>query len=139
MSKEKKRGTGKAFLQGGMVALGLYLTGIFVLSFFLVRGLLPESADCLILSGFCFAAALTGSMTAAKRSLWGTMPAAMLNTGIFLMILLLGGITVWPETFWSDRSGIFVTSVLAGGVTGGVLAAGRKKRKKRGHIRAGVK
>lgn len=139
MGKEKRRGAWRSFLAGGITALGLYLAGVFVLAFFLARGLLPESSDFLILSGFGFTAALAGGVTAAKRSLWATMPSAILNTGIFLMILVLIGFTVWPETFWSGQSMICVAAILVGGLLGGVLGAGRKKRKKRGHLRTGIK
>lgn len=139
MGKDKKRGEWMVFLWGVGVALGVYLAGILVLAFLLVRGVLPERMGFLSLVCFGGIASAVGGRTAVRSLPWGTMLSAMLNAVMFVLVLILIGVSVWPESFWCDRSMICAGAVLLGGFAAGMFGAKRKRLRKRGRSRVGGK
>lgn len=134
MVKEKKRGDWLAFLRGGVTALSLYLVGNLILALVMVEGHLPEQVGFTSLSGLGFVSAAVGGVVAARRSLWATLPSALLTAVMVVLVLVIAGALIWPETFWKGRSIIRVLSILAGGLIAGIWSA-RKRKGKSGRSR----
>lgn len=131
MGKERKQGAWLVFLRGGATALSLYLAGNLILAFVMVKGLLPEQAGFSVLTGLGFAAAAVGGVVAVRQSSWATLPTAMLNAVVIILILILIGVLIWPETFWNDRSIVSALSILVGGLIAGIWGARKRKGKRR--------
>ena len=127
MGKERKQRAWLVFLRSGATALSLYLAGILILAFLMVKGFLPEQAGCAVLTGLGFTAAAVGGVVAVRRSSWATLPTAMLNAVVIILILILVGVLVWPETFWNDRSIVSALSILVGGLIAGIWGARKRK------------
>ena len=131
MGKERKQGAWLVFLRGGVTALSLYLAGHLILAFVMVKGFLPEQAGFAVLTGLGFTAAAVGGVVAVRQSSWATLPTALLNAVVIILILILVGVLIWPETFWNDRSIVSALSVLAGGFIAGIWGARKRKGRKR--------
>ncbi|WP_298029748.1 hypothetical protein [uncultured Dysosmobacter sp.] len=127
MAKKRKE-TGP--LLGTALALGVYLLGLLALAWLLVRGTLPESAAFPAVAGLCAAATFSGGLVSARRMNIGTLPAALLPVGCFILVLLAVGFGVWQNVAYTGRSGGLLLCALAGGLLAGLLG-GRRKRKPR--------
>lgn len=129
MGKErKKRRTWEILLRGCLLALGIYLSGILLLSLLVVKGNVPESGALPLLGALCGAAGLCGALPVVRGTPWGRLPAGVIGGIVFVSVLLVVGACVWQGGFsWSGSGGV----LLACGQGGGVLAAflgGRKRR-----------
>ena len=129
MGKERKKcGTWEILLRGCLLALGVYLPGIALLSLLIVRGGVPESGALPLLGVLCAAAGLCGALPVVRGTSWGRLPAGVIGGIVFVSVLLIVGACVWQGGFsWSGSGG----ALLACGQGGGVLAAflgGRKRR-----------
>lgn len=140
MGKEKKKSAEwTVFLQGSLVALSMYLVGLFTLALLLVKGVLPENAMVSVVAVLCLVAALGGGVLTAGRSSWGTLPAAVLNAMIFVGILIVAGAACWQGICWTGHSWILLACALSGGVLAGLLGGRKGRKRKRGKMRATVK
>lgn len=132
MGKKKARpAVWLVFLQGTLLALGIYLAGILLLALLLVRGSASESAAFPITAILCIFGAASGGILTSRRSSWGALPSSMLNAVIFVGILALVGLLCWQGITWNGRGGILIVSALAGGVLGGFLGSRRSHRRKK--------
>ncbi len=78
------------FLRGSLLSLAVYLGGILLLAALLVRGVVPEGAAFPVTAALCALGALFGGLLTARRSSWGTLPSAMLNSAVFAAVLAAG-------------------------------------------------
>ena len=68
---------------------------------------------------------------AARRSPWGTLPAALACAALFAAVLAAVGTAFWQGITWTGRGGVLLLCVLGGGVLSGLLGGRRGKRRKR--------
>jgi len=130
-NEKRKTGGWMVFLQSGATTLWLYLIGIFLLAFLLVRGVLPEKVSVGAVGGLCLISSMVGGVMAANRSSCGKMPAAMLNAGVFAGVLVVIGAVGWPELILGEHGVVMLACVFGGGAAAGLWSAGRRKRRKR--------
>ena len=119
------------FLQGLLAALGIYLAGQFLLALLLVKGTLPEGSAFPVVAVLCVAAVTCGGLLTVRRSPWGTLPAGLLTAGLFIVVLLLVGLSCWESVTWLGHGGILLLCALAGGLLAGLLGSRRKRGGKR--------
>ncbi len=119
------------FLRGCLLSLAVYLGGILLLAALLVRGVVPEGAAFPVTAALCALGALFGGLLTARRSSWGTLPSAMLNSAVFAAVLAGAGF-LWQQTLtWTGRGGVLLLCALGGGAAAGVLGSRRPRRRKR--------
>lgn len=132
MGNKKTVPVWRVFLEGALVTLGVYVGGVALLALLVVKGAVPEDSAFPVLAALCALAAVSGGLPAAKRSPWGTLPSALLNTAIFAAVLATVGLLCWEEgVAWNGRGGILLLCALAGGVLAGVLGGRRPARRKK--------
>lgn len=131
--RQKKTATSwVVFLRAGVLTMGIYLLGILLTALMLVKNVMPETAGFPLVAVFAFLAVLSGGVLAARGSAWGTMPAALLNTAVFMAVLLLVGMACWQEGVGLTGSGsILLLCALAGGMVAGLVGGRRGRRRKR--------
>ena len=132
MAKGKKRRTaaGVVLLQGAAVSVIVYLAGILLLALLVVKGMVPERAAFPAVAVLCLLGALSGGGVTARRTPWGPLPAALLNTALFAAVLLVVGLACWPDGIGS-RGVILLLCALGGGLAAGLLGGRRGRRRKR--------
>ena len=132
MAKGKKRRTaaGVVLLQGAAVSVIVYLTGILLLALLVVKGAVPERAAFPAVAVLCLLGTLSGGVVTARRTPWGPLSAALLNTALFAAVLLVVGLACWPDGIGS-RGVILLLCALGGGLTAGLLGGRRGRRRKR--------
>ncbi len=133
MSKGRKQQAAApwmGFLQGGLLALGVYLLGLLLLAFLMVKGTLPERSAFPVVAVLCVLAVFCGGMVAARRSPWGTLPAGLLCAVLFAVVLAAVGTAFWQGITWTGHGGILLLCALGGGGLAGLLG-GRKRRKRK--------
>lgn len=133
MGKGRKQQTAApwmGFLQGGLLALGVYLLGLLLLALLMVKGTLPERSAFPAVAALCTAAVFCGGTVAARRSPWGTLPAGLLCAVLFAGVLAAVGTAFWQGVTWTGHGGILLLCTLGGGVLAGLLG-GRKRRKRK--------
>lgn len=136
MGKGRRQQTAlwRVFLQGVLLALGIYLLGQFLVALLMVKGALPESGGFPAVAVLCVLAVVCGGMATARRAPWGALPAALLTAGLFAAVLILVGLSSWESIHWLGHGGILLLCALAGGGLAGLLGGhrrGRKARKRR--------
>ena len=132
MAKGKKRRTaaGVVLLQGTAVSVIVYLTGILLLALLVVKGAVPERAAFPAVAVLCLLGTLSGGVVTARRTPWGPLSAALLNTALFAAVLLVVGLACWPDGIGS-RGVILLLCALGGGLAAGLLGGRRGRRRKR--------
>ena len=132
MAKGKKRRTaaGVVLLQGAAVSVILYLAGILLLALLVVKGAVPERAAFPAVAVLCLLGTLSGGVVTARRTPWGPLSAALLNTALFAAVLLVVGLACWPDGIGS-RGVILLLCALGGGLAAGLLSGRRGRRRKR--------
>lgn len=132
MAKGKKRRTaaGVVLLQGAAVSVIVYLTGILLLALLVVKGAVPERAAFPAVAVLCLLGTLSGGVVTARRTPWGPLSAALLNTALFAAVLLVVGLACWPDGIGS-RGVILLLCALGGGLAAGLLGGRRGRRRKR--------
>ena len=132
MAKGKKRRTaaGVVLLQGAAVSVIVYLAGILLLALLVVKGAVPERAAFPAVAVLCLLGTLSGGVVTARRTPWGPLPAALLNTALFAAVLLVVGLACWPDRIGS-RGVILLLCALGGGLAAGLLGGRRGRRRKR--------
>ena len=132
MAKGKKRRTaaGVVLLQGAAVSVIVYLAGILLLALLVVKGAVPERAAFPAVAVLCLLGTLSGGVVTARRTPWGPLSAALLNTALFAAVLLVVGLACWPDGIGS-RGVILLLCALGGGLTAGLLGGRRGRRRKR--------
>lgn len=118
------------FLRGIFLSFGLYLLSQLLLSFLLVKSILPEAACFPALASLCGLSTLMGGLYSARRSPLGTMSCSLLITAGFSALLLAVGILCYKGISWTGRGGILLLSALLGGVLAGLLCRKRGRRVK---------
>ena len=118
-------------LQGVLLALGVYLSGILLLALLVVKGTVPESAAFPVTAVLCILGTAGGGMVTARQLPWGTLPSSMLISVIFAGLLAGVGALCWEGITWTGRGGILVLCILAGGVSGGFLCGRRSRHRKK--------
>ena len=131
MGKKKPAPVWAVFLQGSLLALGVYAAGILLLTLLLVKGAVPEGSAFPVLAALCLLASLGGGLAVARRTPLGTLPAALLNTLIFAMVLAAAGMSCWKGISWIGQGGVLLLCALAGGLLAGLIGGRRKRRRKR--------
>lgn len=133
MGKKKKAPSAAwvVFLQGTLLALGVYLAGILLLALLMVKGSAPESAALPLTAALCVLGAAGGGGVTARRSKLGALPASMAVSVCFLGSLVLLGLLCWQGPALNGHSGVLVLCALAGGILGGVLGSRRSRRRKK--------
>ena len=134
MAKGKKRRTaaGVVLLQGTAMSLGVYLAGLLLLALLVVKGAVPERAAFPAVAVLCLLGALGGGGVVARRTPWGPLPAALLNTALFAAVLLVVGLACWADGIGS-KGIILLLCALAGGLAAGLLGGrrgGRRRKRK---------
>lgn len=132
MAKGKKRRTaaGVVLLQGAAVSVIVYLAGILLLALLVVKGAVPERAAFPAVAVLCLLGALSGGGVTARRTPWGPLPAALLNTALFAAVLLVAGLACWHDGIGS-RGVVLLACALGGGLAAGLLGGRRGRRRKR--------
>ena len=132
MAKGKKRRTaaGVVLLQGAAVSVIVYLAGILLLALLGVKGAVPERAAFPAVAVLCLLGTLSGGVVTARRTPWGPLSAALLNTALFAAVLLVVGLACWPDGIGS-RGVILLLCALGGGLAAGLLGGRRGRRRKR--------
>lgn len=132
MAKGKKRRTaaGVVLLQGAAVSVIVYLAGILLLALLVVKGAVPERAAFPAVAVLCLLGTLSGGVVTARRTPWGPLSAALLNTALFAAVLLVVGLACWPDGIGS-RGVILLLCALGGGLAAGLLSGRRGRRRKR--------
>ena len=132
MAKGKKRRTaaGVVLLQGAAVSVIVYLAGILLLALLAVKGAVPERAAFPAVAVLCLLGTLSGGVVTARRTPWGPLSAALLNTALFAAVLLVVGLACWPDGIGS-RGVILLLCALGGGLAAGLLGGRRGRRRKR--------
>lgn len=132
MTKGKKRRTaaGVVLLQGTAVSIIVYLAGVLLLALLAVKGVVPERAAFPVVAVLCLLGALSGGGVTARRTPWGPLPAALLNTALFAAVLLVVGLACWPDGI-GGRGVILLLCALGGGLAAGLLGGRRGRRRKR--------
>lgn len=132
MAKGKKRRTaaGVVLLQGAAVSVIVYLAGILLLALLVVKGAVPERAAFPAVAVLCLLGTLSGGVVTARRTPWGPLSAALLNTALFAAVLLVVGLACWPDGIGS-RGVILLLCALGGGLAAGLLGGRRGRRRKR--------
>ena len=132
MAKGKKRRTaaGVVLLQGAAVSVIVYLAGILLLALLVVKGAVPERAAFPAVAVLCLLGTLSGGVVTARRTPWGPLSAALLNTALFAAVLLVVGLACWPDGIGS-RGVILLRCALGGGLAAGLLSGRRGRRRKR--------
>ena len=132
MAKGKKRRTaaGVVLLQGAAVSVIVYLAGVLLLALLVVKGAVPERAAFPAVAVLCLLGTLSGGVVTARRTPWGPLSAALLNTALFAAVLLVVGLTCWPDGIGS-RGVILLLCALGGGLAAGLLSGRRGRRRKR--------
>lgn len=120
-----------AFLQGGLLALGVYLLGLLLLALLLVKGALPEGSAFPTVAVLCVLAVFCGGTVAARRSPWGTLPAGLLCAALFAVVLAAVGTAFWQGITWTGHGGVLLLCALGGGVLAGLLGGRKRKKRKR--------
>ena len=132
MAKGKKRRTtaGAVLLQGAAVSVIVYLAGILLLALLVVKGAVPERAAFPAVAVLCLLGTLSGGVVTVRRTPWGPLSAALLNTALFAAVLLVVGLACWPDGIGS-RGVILLLCALGGGLAAGLLSGRRGRRRKR--------
>ena len=132
MAKGKKRRTaaGVVLLQGAAVSVIVYLAGILLLALLVVKGAVPERAAFPAVAVLCLLGTRSGGVVTARRTPWGPLSAALLNTALFAAVLLVVGLACWPDGIGS-RGVILLLCALGGGLAAGLLSGRRGRRRKR--------
>lgn len=132
MAKGKKRRTaaGVVLLQGAAVSVIVYLAGILLLALLVVKGAVPERAAFPAVAVLCLLGTLSGGVVTARRTPWGPLSAALLNTALFAAVLLVVGLACWPDGIGSSGV-ILLLCALGGGLAAGLLGGRRGRRRKR--------
>ena len=132
MAKGKKRRTaaGVVLLQRAAVSVIVYLAGILLLALLVVKGAVPERAAFPAVAVLCLLGTLSGGVVTARRTPWGPLSAALLNTALFAAVLLVVGLACWPDGIGS-RGVILLLCALGGGLAAGLLGGRRGRRRKR--------
>ena len=132
MGKKRTATVWVVLAQGLGLTLGIYLAGILLLALLLTRGMIPADSAFPATAALLLAAALSGGLLTARRTPWGTLPSALLNTALLAVVLVVVGLLWWQEEIrWLGRGGILLLCALAGGVLAGILAGRRPKRRKK--------
>lgn len=133
MGKGKKQSpNGLVFLKGLSLSFGIYLLGQLLVTLLVIKGALREEGIFAAVAALCLLAALAGGTLCARRPVWGPLPSAVMCAVLFSSILAAAGILCWGEGIaWTGHGGILMLCALAGGLLGGVLGGGAKKRKRR--------
>lgn len=119
------------FVQGILLALGIYLLEQLLVALLLVRGTLPEQSVFPVVAVTCLLAALAGGISCVRRSAWGRLPSGLLAAGGFAAVLIAVGLLSWEGITWTGHGGILLLCALAGGLLAGVLGGRQGRRVKR--------
>lgn len=131
MSKQtKKHPFGIELFWGSGLALGLYLTGLMLLTLFAVRGGISDTFPAVAV--LCFASSLVGGLTVARRLPWGTLPSALLVSACFTGTLVLVGLSFPSGLTLTGKGGGLLLCALSGGIAAGLLSSRKKVRRKHG-------
>ncbi len=117
----------QGFLAGGLLALGVYLAGLLLLTLLLVKGTMPERWSFTAVAVLCTLSVLAGGLATVRLTRWRA--GGLLTAAIFLAVLSLAGLGFWDEVTWLGRGGILLLCGLAGGLLAG-LNGSRKRRRK---------
>ena len=128
--KRKRTAAGVVLLQGAAVSVIVYLAGILLLALLVVKGAVPERAAFPAVAVLCLLGTLSGGVVTARRTPWGPLSAALLNTALFAAVLLVVGLACWPDGIGS-RGVILLLCALGGGLAAGLLGGRRGRRRKR--------
>lgn len=130
--KKKRTAAGIVLLQGMAVSVIVYLAGLLLLALLVVKGAVPERAAFPAVAVLCLLGALGGGGVVARRTPWGPLPAALLNTALFAAVLLVVGLACWADGIGS-KGIILLLCALAGGLAAGLLGGrrgGRRRKRK---------
>ena len=134
MEKKKQKPEWTGFLQGILLALGVYLVCQLLTALLLVKGVLPESRSFLVVAVCCAVSALIGGLWVGKTSL-GRLAGGVLVAAGFAVVLVAVGLLCWDGILWTGHGGILLLCALAGGVLSGLTGGKRGRRVKRKALR----
>ena len=134
MEKKKQKPEWTGFLQGILLALGVYLVCQMLTALLLVKGVLPESRSFLVVAVCCAVSALIGGLWVGKTSL-GRLAGGVLVAAGFAVVLVAVGLLCWDGILWTGHGGILLLCALAGGVLSGLTGGKRGRRVKRKALR----
>jgi len=124
----RKLAAWQGFLAGGLLSLGVYLSGLLLLTLLLVKGVLSEGGSFPIVAVLCALAALAGGLLTVRLTLWRA--GGVLTAAVFLFVLLLAGLGFWDEISWLGHGGILLLCGLAGGLLAGAAMPRSRRRRK---------
>ena len=125
---KKQKAAWQGFLQGSLLALGLYMLGLLFLALLLVKGRLSEEAGFPIVAALCAAAVLCGGLLTIRQT--GVRAGGLTTGAVFAVVLASVALCCWEETTWLGRGGVLLLCALAGGLAASLLG-GRRRRTRR--------
>jgi phosphate/sulfate permease len=128
---KKKASPWTSFLKGGGVSLAIYLGGVALLAALMTKGTVPETAGFPVVAALCLLAVLCGGVVVTRGAPWGPLPASLLHTAVFALVLIGVGLGFWQTVSWTGHGGILLLCALAGGVLAGLLGGRRRRLRKR--------
>ena len=127
MMSKKQKAKWQGFLQGSLLALGIYLLGLLFVALLLTKGTLSESAGFPAAAVLCVAAVLCGGGLTIRQT--ALRAGGLLTGAIFAAVLAVAAVCCWEEIAWLGQGGALLLCALAGGVLSSLL--GRRRRAKR--------
>ena len=117
------------FVQGILLAVGVYLLEQLAVAGLLVRGTLPEGSAFGAVAVTCLLAALAGGVLCVRRSPLGRLPSGLLTAAGFGAVLAAVGLLCWEGgVTWTGHGGILLLCALGGGALAGLLGGKRGRR-----------
>lgn len=131
MTNSAKPSMGKILFKGTVIALVIHLGAQMLLAAMTVHGILPEHLVFSAQAVICAAASIVGGLYTAAHSSWGSLPSTLATAGLFAVVLLLLGLSIFNTVNWSGHGGVLLLAILGGAVLAGLLGSRRTSHRKR--------
>ncbi len=118
------------FLQGVLLALGVYLAVLLLTALLAVKGAVPEGSTFPVVAVSCVLSALAGGARCVGASPLGRLPSGVLCAAGFGCVLAVVNLLCW-EGGITGRGGVLLLCCLGGGVLAGILCGKKGRRVKR--------
>jgi len=118
---------------GAAVSTGVYLIGILLIAFLMVKGIIALEKVDVILAVWVMAAAFCGSLPMLKIKVAPPLLACLAQSVLFMILILSASYLFWEGPVWSRGNIALLLCALVGGLLPGVLwGRGGRKKKMRG-------
>ena len=129
--RQAKKSAGWSVFGKGLIVSGVvYLVEILLFALLLVKGIaVIERADVLLAVGGAIAA-FVGSAVAVRTKVLVPMLACLLQSGLFVVLIVLIGCLIWNGPVWGKSQLWLLLCVVIGGLLPGVMRGRGGKRRK---------